>query len=136
MKKSKPSHFIATYFLVYSWSDLSSPIKKIDLCLWHAWRISIDLYCKRLFYVCVPLLKFYGLIRQFLFLSLHKRVTKNQIPNTKCEPKFFLLWVTIWKENFQIETTENTEIRCLVFGFWSQADVTKEKLCWFFFLLT
>ena len=33
-------------------------------------------------------------------------------PSAKCQPKFFFVVVTILKE-----TTENTEIRCLVFGF-------------------
>ena len=69
----------------------------------------------------------------WMFFSLDQPVTKNQLLNTKCQARFFVV-ITIWKEErqpglfyFQNANTTQTlaDIWCLVFGYYSSADPMK-----------
>jgi hypothetical protein len=76
--------------LLFSGSDLSSPIKTLTYAFDTLEEFQL---------ICTA--NDYFMIRQFLFLSFHQLVTKNQIPNTKCQPNFFLLWSQFEKKRGQ-----------------------------------
>ena len=70
----------------------------------------------------------------WMFFLLHQSVIKNQLPSTKCEPKYCccchnLKWEeTAWPDLFSIGTAtkKSADTWCSVVDFYSWADTTKE----------
>ena len=139
MKRSNSSHFFATNFLVFSWSDLSSPIK--------VWLMPLTRLKNFKWFVLQKIILCVRSIVKFLFSDSTIFVTfvasaSDKKPSTKYQQSCFCCGHNLKRKEARISlffsNWNNWKQRNSVFGigFWLQADVTKETLWWFFFLLT